>query len=107
MFSLMFSGNLGREPKYGRSEDGTPYALLSVAISRGKDAAPLWVSVNVVGKSAEYLAKILPGKGQKVVISTDKAPIADTFKRKDGTFEAQVKIRAMWIECPGAHEGLE
>lgn len=104
MFQCTFTGNLGKEPIYRRDETtGEPYALMSVAISRGKDQPALWVSVTIKGKKAETFAALEPHKGARLVVSVDYPPKLELYTRQDGKVEPVLKVRAAYIEV--AHFG--
>lgn len=98
MFQCTFTGNLGRDPKYIRSEDGEPIAMMSVAVSRGKDQPAYWVSVTLTGKKAETFAALEPKKGARVVVSVNYPPRVEMYKNSAGEMEAVTKVRADYVE---------
>jgi len=99
MFQCTFTGNLGKEPVYRMDEQtGEPYALMSVAVSRGKDQPALWVSVTLKGKKAETFAALEPHTGARLVVSVDYPPKLELYTRQDGKSEPVLKVRAAYVE---------
>lgn len=98
MFQATFTGNLGKEPKYIRDEDGTPLAMMNVAVSRGKEQPAFWVSVTVKGKAAETFAALEPHVGARVVVAVNYAPKIELYTNSRGEVEACCKMRAEYVE---------
>lgn len=104
MFQCTFTGNLGRDPKFQYDSDGTPLALMSVAVSRGKEQPAFWVSVTLKGKPAEMFAERNPGKGTRVVVAVNYAPKIELYKNSQGEMEACCKMRAEFVEVAQERE---
>lgn len=104
MFQCTFTGNLGKDPTFQYDTDGTPLAMMSVAVSRGKEQPACWISVTLRGKPAEMFAERNPGKGTRVVVAVDYAPKVDMYTNSKGEKEACLKMRAAFVEVAQERE---
>ena len=73
MNNITIAGTIGRNAEIRRTQDGTPIASFSVAVSNGKDANgnwrdSTWLDCSMFGKRGETLAQHLT-KGSKVAVS--------------------------------------
>lgn len=93
--SIVISGNLGNEPEFNVTPNGTPVAKLSVAVSdydySAKAAKTMWVRVTCFGSLAERVEKYL-SKGAKVGV-TGRLSIRD-YTDKEGTKRTATEVVA-------------
>ncbi|MDB4431164.1 single-stranded DNA-binding protein [Pseudomonadales bacterium] len=91
------TGHIGREPEL-KTVGESQLCSFSVAVSEGwgSNKKTVWYGVNEWGKNAQPLSESL-AKGEQVVvegtIETDKDGRLKVFKRKDGTFSANLSLR--------------
>lgn len=104
MWQLTFTGNLGKDPTYGKSEDGTPYALFSVAVNKGKDTPPLWINVSLSGKPAVSFSERMPIRGCRVVVASNYPATLTLYTNKAGNVEPVLKVRADFVEVAQSDE---
>lgn len=98
MFTAIFSGNLGDDPTYDKTKDGTPRARCRVAVSTGKDKPAAWYNVTLFGKSAEAFAERVPLKGTRVQVRCLRPITARVYANRAGEYNASADVDADWIE---------
>lgn len=88
---LTICGRAGNEPELKYTDKGIAYTRISVACDSGVKNEPVWVSVTVFGKSAEFVAQYVK-KGRSVLC--DGKPSFSAYIAKDGTAKPDVKLVA-------------
>jgi len=97
--TLIFVGNLGRDPELRFTPGGDPVTTFSVATSRkfGEKDETTWFRVTVWSKQAESCNQYLH-KGSKVLVEgrlrPDESGSPKVFQRKDGTWGASYEVTA-------------
>ena len=105
--TIIFVGNLGKDPEMRYTPSGLAVTSFSVAVSRnykGSDGAQkketIWFRVSVWDKQAESCNTYLK-KGNKVVVEGRLSPGDNgsprTFKRQDESWGASYEVRATTV----------
>ena len=106
--TIIFIGNLGREPEMRYTPNGQAVTSFSVATSRQYTSSngqqvkeTIWFRVSAWGKQAETCSQYLH-KGSKVLVEGRLAPDGSTggpktFTRKDGTVGASYDVTASTV----------
>jgi len=102
MFTAIFTGNLGADPTYDKTKDGTPRARCRVAVNQGKDKEAVWYNVTIFGKGAEMFAERVPLRGTRVVVRTNRPITSRIYARADGEYNSSTDVDADWIEVQSA-----
>lgn len=102
MFTAIFSGNLGADPTYDSTKDGTPRARCRVAVSMGKDKPAVWYNVTLFGKAAQTFAERVPLKGTRVQVRCLRPITARVYAQRTGEYQASADVDADWIEVAPA-----
>lgn len=101
MYQSTFTGNLGADPDFKYTNDGTEVCTFIVAISQGKDKPPVWARVTAWGELAKRLVGYNMTKGQRVVVCSDRVPSISTYEKKVGGMGINFDVRATWVEVQG------
>ncbi len=106
--TLIFIGNLGRDPEMRYTPNGQPVTSFNVATSRQYTGSngqtvkeTIWFRVSVWGKQAESCNTYLK-KGSKVLVEGRLVPDQasggpKTFSRQDGTTGASYDVNASMV----------
>lgn len=92
-------GHLGQDPKLRYTEHGSPFAVFSVAVDRGRKSEAqraIWFQITVWGSLGENCAKTL-GKGSQVFIEGEIQADPNTgapriFPRGNGTVGTALEV---------------
>jgi single-strand DNA-binding protein len=89
--SVSFAGNLTDNPELRHTEGGTARATFRVAVSRGRDGEPSFITVVVWRDQAEHAAEFL-SKGSRVVVVGRLQQ--RTWTTEDGSARSVVEVVA-------------
>lgn len=98
MFTMTFSGFVATETEVGMSEKHEPWTRWRMALYRGKDQEPTWVTVWCFGKCAEYTDNLGIKKGDWIVVSTDRPFVTEAWSDKTGKSGVNCSIWATRID---------
>ena len=106
--TIIFVGNLGRDPEMRYTPGGQAVTNFSVAINDGytnnqgeKIDRTIWIRVSTWGKNAENCSQYLK-KGSKVLVEGRLVPDSSTggprtWTRQDGSVSASFEVSAMTV----------
>jgi single-strand DNA-binding protein len=106
--TIIFVGNLGRDPEMRYTPGGQAVTNFSVAVNDGytnnqgeKIDRTIWIRVSTWGKNAENCSQYLK-KGSKVLVEGRLVPDSSTggprtWTRQDGSVSASFEVSAMTV----------
>lgn len=106
MFNMTFTGVVATQPEVGYTKDNDAYTHFRMALYRGKDQEPTWITVWLFGKTAEFADNIGVTKGDWVAVSSDRPFRCEAWQDKKQNMGVDVSVYASRIDKQPAKEGV-